>query len=51
MTTEQVGRFRCEICDMDFDSMAALTDHNVQQPAGTMPETIPPDFETHGGSG
>jgi hypothetical protein len=41
MATEQVQRFRCEICDLDFDSMEELIDHNVQQPAGMMPEPVP----------
>ena len=44
MTTEQVGRFRCEACNLDFDSMNALTYHNIEQPAGTQPESVPADF-------
>ena len=50
MTTEQVGRFRCEICNMDFDSAEGLTDHNVEQPAGTLPDAGLADVESHGGS-
>jgi hypothetical protein len=50
MTTEQVERFRCELCNVDFGSIAELTDHNVQQPPGTTPDAIPADFESHGGS-
>jgi len=44
MTTEQVGRFRCDACDIEFDSMKALIDHNVEQPAGTMPDELPADL-------
>ena len=33
MTTELVGRFRCEACDIEFDSMEALIEHDVEQPA------------------
>jgi rubredoxin len=50
MATELVGRFRCEICDVDFDSMEGLTEHNVQQPPGTMPDAVPTDVESHGGA-
>ena len=44
MTTEQVGRFRCEACDLDFDSIEALTDHNVEQPPGTTPDALEADL-------
>jgi hypothetical protein len=43
MTTEQVGRFRCEACNIDFDSMKALIEHNVGQPPGTTPDAVPAD--------
>ena len=49
MATQQIGMFRCEVCDLDFDSMDALTDHNVQQPPGTMPDDAPADL-IHGSS-
>jgi hypothetical protein len=49
MATEQVVRFRCEACNMDFDSMAALTDHNVELPPGTMPDDMVADLG-HGDS-
>jgi hypothetical protein len=45
MTTELVGRFRCEACDMEFDSMKALIEHNVEQPPGTMPDAVLADIE------
>jgi hypothetical protein len=32
MTTELVRRFRCEACDIEFDSMEALIAHDVEQP-------------------
>jgi len=50
MTTVQVERFRCEICDMEFDSKEGLIDHNVQQPSGTMPDAVPADLESRRGS-
>lgn len=48
MATQQVARFRCEICNMDFDSSKGLTDHNVQQPPGTLPDAVPADFVSRG---
>ena len=33
MTTELIGRFRCEACDIEFDSMKALIEHDLGQPA------------------
>ena len=44
MTTELVGRFRCEACDMEFDSMNALIEHNVEQPPGTTPDAVLADI-------
>lgn len=49
MTTEQIGRYRCEMCKMDFDSMERLTEHNVQQSPGTWPDAVPADVVTNGG--
>jgi hypothetical protein len=31
MTTELVGRFRCEACDIEFDSIEAFIKHNLEQ--------------------
>ena len=45
MTTELIGRFRCEACDIEFDSMEALIEHNVEQPPGTTPDAVPADLE------
>jgi hypothetical protein len=45
MATEQAERPRCELCNMDFDSLSELTEHNVQQPPGTTPDAIPADFQ------
>jgi hypothetical protein len=48
MTTEQVGTFRaeyrCEACNMDFDSIESLLAHNVQRPPGTTPDAMQPDL-------
>jgi hypothetical protein len=41
MTTELVGRFRCEACDIEFDSMKALVEHNVEQPAERYETGVP----------
>lgn len=40
MTTEQVGSFRCDACNMEFDSMKALIEHNVEQPPGTTADAV-----------
>jgi hypothetical protein len=44
MTTELVRRFRCEACDMEFDSMKALIEHNVELPPGTTPDAVLADL-------
>jgi hypothetical protein len=49
MATVQVVRFKCDICNIDFDSKEALTDHNIQQPPGTTPDAVQPDLN-HGDS-
>jgi hypothetical protein len=49
MKTEQVGMFRCEPCNVEFDSMEALIRHNVEQPPGTMPDAVPADLESKEG--
>jgi hypothetical protein len=48
MTTEQVGRFRCEACNINFDSMRGLLKHNVEQPPGIMPDEVPADLQNKG---
>ena len=47
--SDQIQRFRCELCDAYFESVKELDEHNqkLQQPQPTLP-----DFESdlHGGA-